>query len=144
MTDACVTKLPHAEYLFRVFADPAIALADSLCIQNSQYYINSPSTQWFLLTFYESFFLKIFKFLLNINIHSVTGSHRQKIGMIGHAERIIFCEGTFTRNQSFLSYAHVSRCARHSLEPTDQRLMYADDIMICAVSPHSVVAIRSA
>ena len=45
---------------------------------------------------------------------------------------------------SFPSYAHVSRCARHALEPTDHRLMYADDIMICAVSPHSVVAIRSA
>ena len=44
-------------------------------------------------------------------------------------------------NMSFLSYAHVSRCARHTLEPTDHRLMYADD-MICAVSPHSVVAIR--
>ena len=48
-------------------------------------------------------------------------------------------------NMSFLSYEHehVSRCARHALEPTDHRLMYADDI-ICAVSPHSVVAIRSA
>ena len=46
-------------------------------------------------------------------------------------------------NMSFLSYAHVSRCARHALEPTDHRLLYADD-MICAVSPHSVVAIRSA
>ena len=45
---------------------------------------------------------------------------------------------------SFLSYAHVSRCARHALEPTDHRLLYADDIMICAVSHHSVVAIRSA
>ena len=43
---------------------------------------------------------------------------------------------------SFLSYAHVSRCARHALEPTNHRLVYADDIMICAVSPHSVVAIR--
>ena len=43
-------------------------------------------------------------------------------------------------NMSFLSYAHVSRCARHSLEPTGHRLMYADDIMICAVSPHSVIA----
>ena len=47
-------------------------------------------------------------------------------------------------NMSFLSYAHVSRCARHALEPTDHRLLYADDIMICAVSPHSVVAIRNA
>ena len=47
-------------------------------------------------------------------------------------------------NMSFLSYAHVSRCAHHALEPTDHRLMYADDIMISAVSPHSVVAIRSA
>ena len=45
---------------------------------------------------------------------------------------------------SFLSYAHVSRCAHHVLEPTDHRLIYADDIMICTVSPHSVVAIRSA
>ena len=42
-------------------------------------------------------------------------------------------------NMSFLSYAHVSRCAHHTLEPTDHRLMYADD-MICAISPHSVVA----
>ena len=68
------------------------------------------------------------------------------IGMIGHAERIIFCEGTcnLLANMSFMSYAHVPRCARHALEPTDHRLMYADDIMICAVSPHSVVAIRSA
>ena len=47
-------------------------------------------------------------------------------------------------NMSFLNYAHVLRCARHALEPTDHRLMYADDIMICAVSPRSVVAIRSA
>ena len=48
-------------------------------------------------------------------------------------------------NMSFLSYAHVSWCARHTLELTDHRLLlYADDIMICAVSPHSVVAIRSA
>ena len=47
-------------------------------------------------------------------------------------------------NMSFLSYAHVLRCVRHALEPTDHRLMYADDIMICAVSPHPVVAIRSA
>ena len=47
-------------------------------------------------------------------------------------------------NMSFLSYAHVSRCVRHALWPTDHRLMYADDIMICTVSPHSVVAIRSA
>ena len=46
-------------------------------------------------------------------------------------------------NMSFLSYSHVSRCARHALEPTDNRLMYADD-MICAVSLHSVVAILSA
>ena len=45
---------------------------------------------------------------------------------------------------SFLSYVHVSRCARHALEPTDHQLMYADDILICAVSPHSVVAICSA
>ena len=47
-------------------------------------------------------------------------------------------------NMSFLSYAHVSWCARHALEPTGHRLIYADDKMICAVSPHSVVAIRSA
>ena len=46
-------------------------------------------------------------------------------------------------NMSFLSYTHVSRCARQALEPTDHRLIYADDIMICAVSPHSVVAIPS-
>ena len=47
-------------------------------------------------------------------------------------------------NMSFLSYAHVSRCARHVLEPTDHRLMCVDAIIICAVSPHSVVAIRNA
>ena len=66
------------------------------------------------------------------------------IGMIGHAERIFFVKEHVLANMSFLSYAYVSRCARHALEPTDHRLMYADDIMICAVSPHSVVAIRSA
>ena len=67
------------------------------------------------------------------------------IGMIGHAQRIIFLwRNIILANMSFLSYAHASSCARHSLEPTDHRLIYADEIMICAVSPHSVVAIRSA
>ena len=47
-------------------------------------------------------------------------------------------------NMSFLSYVYVSRCVRHALESTDHRLMYTDDIMICAISPHSVIAIRSA
>ena len=47
-------------------------------------------------------------------------------------------------NMSFLSYAHVSSCTRHALEPIDHWLMYADDMMICAVSPHSIAAIRSA
>ena len=65
------------------------------------------------------------------------------MGMIGHAGRIIFVKEHVLANISFLSYAHVPRCARHALEPTDHRLMYADD-MICAVSPHSVIAIRSA
>ena len=47
-------------------------------------------------------------------------------------------------NMSFLSYAHAWRCACHALEPSDHWLMHADDIIICAISPHSVVAIRSA
>ena len=61
------------------------------------------------------------------------------IGIIGRAEMAIFCEGTYTRK-------HVvpQLCARHALEPTDHQLMYADDTMISAFSPHSVVAIRSA
>ena len=65
--------------------------------------------------------------------------------MIGRMQRgSFFVKEHILANMSFLSYAHVSRCARHALEPTDPRLMYADDIMICAVSLHSVVAIRSA
>ena len=66
------------------------------------------------------------------------------IGMIGHAERIIFCGGTYTRKHVVPELCACIGCACHALEPTDHRLMYADDIMICAVSPHSVVAIRSA
>ena len=55
-----------------------------------------------------------------------------------------FVKEHILENMSFLSYAHVSRCTHHALEPADHRLMYADDIMICAISPHSVIAIRSA
>ena len=32
-----------------------------------------------------------------IYIQGVTGPHRKMVWMIGHAERIIFCEGTYTR-----------------------------------------------
>ena len=66
------------------------------------------------------------------------------IGMIGHAERIIFSEGTYTRKHVVAELYACIKVRAHALEPTDHRLMYADDIMICAVSPHSVVAIRSA
>ena len=66
------------------------------------------------------------------------------IGMIGHAERIIFVKEHILANMSFLSYAQEWRCAHHAVEPTDHQLMYGDDIRICAVSPHSVVAIRGA
>ena len=57
---------------------------------------------------------------------------------------LFFVKEHILANMSFLSYVHVSRCARHALEPTDHRLMYADHIRICAVSPHSVVALFNA
>ena len=56
----------------------------------------------------------------------------------------IFVKEHVLANMSFLSYAHVSRCAHHELEPTGHVLIYTDDVMTCSVSPHSVVAICSA
>ena len=80
-----------------------------------------------------------------IYIQGVTGPHRQNDRDDRPCrEDHFFVKEHVLANLSFLSYAHVSRCARHSLEPTDHRLLYADDVMICAISPHSVVAIRSA
>ena len=66
------------------------------------------------------------------------------IGMIGHAERIIFCEGPYTRKHVVPELcACIKVCAPHT-GTTIHRLMYADDIMIYAVSPHFVVAMSSA
>ena len=73
-----------------------------------------------------------------IYIQGVTGPHRQNDRDDRPCrEDHFFVKEHILANMSFLSYAHVSRCARHALEPTDHRLMYA-------FSPHSVVAIRSA
>ena len=78
-----------------------------------------------------------------LSIQSVTEPHRQNDRDDRPCrEDHFFMKEHILANMSFLSYAHVSRCVRHALEPTDHRLMYADDIMIYA--PHSVVAILSA
>ena len=63
--------------------------------------------------------------------------------MIGQAERIIFCEGTCTCKHVVPELCACIKVRAPPLEPTDHRLMYTDNIMICAVSPHSVIAIRS-
>ena len=41
--------------------------------------------------------IKFRPYIVYIYIQGVTGPHRQKIGMVGHAERIIFCEVKCTR-----------------------------------------------
>ena len=83
--------------------------------------------------------------IFNSILQGVTGPHRQNDRDDRPCRKDnFFVKEHILANMSFLSYAQVSRCACHTLEPTDHWLMYADDIMNCAVSPHSVVAIRSA
>ena len=64
-----------------------------------------------------------------IVIQDVTGPHRQKDRDDRPCrEDHFFVKEHILVNMSFLSYAHVSRCARYALEPTCS-------LFICAVSP---------
>ena len=66
------------------------------------------------------------------------------IGMIGHAERIIFCEGTCTRKHvvpELCAWIKVRAPRTGTNWPSINVCRWYNDF---AVSPHSVVAIRSA
>ena len=82
--------------------------------------------------------LTLRRILMILYIQGVTGPHRQNDRDDRPCrEDHFFVKEHILANMSFLSYAHVSRCARHALEQTDE-------IMVCAVGPHSVIAIHSA